>query len=71
MKFDWVDGFKIEVNRVNNEVQIKANSEGLISLANHLRTLAESTTQGAHFHLDEFNSLEPGSVELIIEKIDR
>jgi len=22
MKFDWVDGFKIEVTRVNNEVQI-------------------------------------------------
>jgi hypothetical protein len=71
VKFEWVDGFKIEVNCVNNELQIKANSEGLISLANHLRALAESTTLGAHMQLDEFNSLEPGSVELIIEKLGK
>lgn len=39
---------------MNNEVQLKAKSEGLISLANHLSALAENTTPGAHFHLDEF-----------------
>lgn len=64
MKFHWVDGFKIEINYLNNQVLIKANLEGLISLANHLRTLAENIALGAHFHLDEFNALEPGSVEL-------
>jgi hypothetical protein len=70
MKFEWIDGFKIEVSFVNNQVLIKANYEGLNSLANHFRTLAEDKMKGAHFHLDEFVGLEVGSMELIIEKID-
>ena len=39
-------------------------------MANHLLTLAQDEIEeGAHIHLDEYNSLEEDSVELIIEKI--
>ena len=68
MEFKWVDGFSISVKAEDSAVVISANREGLLSLANHLITLAE-TTDGDHFHLDEHNSLEEGSAELIIEKV--
>ena len=45
-----------------------ANREGLISLANILVDLAKEGP-GAHVHLDENNSLEDGSAELIIERV--
>ena len=46
-----------------------ANKAGLISLANHLLTLAQDEVEdGAHIHLDEHNSLEKDSVDFIIEK---
>jgi hypothetical protein len=70
MKFEWFDGFKIEVILSNNAVLIKANVEGIKSLVNCLTALSESNVKGAHFHLDEFNSLEPGSIEVIFEKVD-
>lgn len=70
MKFEWIDGFVIAVNITNDQVVVKANSEGLLSLANYLKTLANSKVEGAHIHLDEFNCLEEGSKELIIEKIN-
>ena len=69
MIFNWEDGFMIKVSTDNNKVLISANKEGLLSLANHLRALAEEEGRG-HFHLDEWNSLEEGSAELIIEKTD-
>lgn len=69
MTFHWIDGFTVNVAIDGNSVVISANKEGLLSLANHLRTLAEEPTPGAHFHLDEYNSLEDGSAALIVEKI--
>ena len=66
----WEDGFTIAVKIENNAVIITANKEGLLSLANHLTALAQDNAPGAHFHLDEHNSLEESSTELIIEKID-
>ncbi len=66
MKFIWTEGFKIRVKADQGEVLISANKEGLCSLANHLMSLAEETP-GSHFHLDEYNSLEEGSDELIVE----
>lgn len=69
IRIDWELGFCITVDIDKNEVLIKANSEGLISLAKHLLTIAESEVpKGTHIHLDEYNSLEDGSAELIIEK---
>ena len=69
MKFNWVDGFTVNVREDDNTVVISANKEGLLSLANHLITLAVKEP-GCHFHLDQYNSLEDGSLELIIEKTE-
>ena len=49
---------------------INANKEGLLSLANILTALSHETASGAHIHLDQYNSLEDGSTELIIAKND-
>ena len=70
MEMKWEDGFSIAVNVENNAVTISANKQGLLSLANHFIALAQDNTPGAHIHLDEHNSLEEKSAELIIEKID-
>ena len=67
MEFKWETDFTIEVKIVNGTAVISANKAGLISLANHLICLADGEP-GDHFHLDENNSLEDGSAELIIEK---
>ena len=64
----WEDGFIIAVKAKQNAVIISANKEGLLSLANHLTSLAQDNAPGAHFHLDEHNSLEENSTELIVEK---
>ncbi len=68
MEIKWEDGFSIAVKIEDNTVIVTANREGLLSLANHLVTLAQEPTSRDHFHLDEYNSLEEGSAELIIEK---
>ena len=68
-KHSWEDNFKISVENNGEQIIIKANREGLISLAKQLLTLSEENVpEGMHFHLDEFNSLEKGSVELVIER---
>ena len=68
MDIDWIEGFNIKV-RVDDKgtVVISANKEGLLSLASQLSALAIQEN-GAHIHYDEYNSLENGSAELIIEK---
>ena len=59
-------GLRISVNALGNEVAIRANKSGLISLARHLLTLVQdSVPKHSHIHLDEYNSLEEGSAELI------
>ena len=63
----WEPDSRITVRTDNGEAVISANKPGLLSLANHLTTLA-SGVPGGHIHLDEHNSLEEGSTELIIEK---
>ena len=69
LQLQWEKDFAISVNAPGNEVTIKANKSGLISLARHLLTLAQdSVPKHSHIHLDEYNSLEEGSAELIIQK---
>ena len=68
MEMKWEDGFSIAVKIEKSTVTITANKEGLLSLANHLTALAQDNATGAHFHLDEHNSLEENSTELIVEK---
>ena len=68
MEFKWEDGFTIATRIEDGAIVVSANAAGLRSLANHFMALAEDVSKGAHFHLDEFNSLEDHSVELIVEK---
>lgn len=64
----WVDGFEITCSADHGAVCIKANEAGLRSPANLCLSLTRETARGAHIHLDEFNSLEPGSSGFIISK---
>lgn len=69
LEFVWEDNFKIKTSSPFHALTIEANREGLISLARHILLLAqEEVPNGSHFHLDEYNSLEDGSLELIISK---
>ncbi len=65
----WIDGFSTAVRIDDGVPIISANREGLLSLANHLTDLADEAP-GNHIHLDAFNSLEEGSVELIVESVE-
>ena len=68
MGIEWIDGFEIKAVAENGEIVISANREGMLSLANHLTALANGVP-GDHIHYDEYNSLEEGSTELIIERV--
>jgi len=69
LSIHWEDGFEITTKTGKNEILISANKAGLISLAMQLLTLAQDDVPtGNHFHLDEHNSLESGSIALVIEK---
>jgi hypothetical protein len=66
----WEKGFFVEVKNECDEIIISANKEGLYSFARHFLTLAQDTVkEGTHIHLDEYNSLEEESIDLIIQKI--
>lgn len=67
MLITWEDGLEIRTAVRGDEVTISANREGMVSLANILLALAEEPA-GSHVHLDEGNSLEDGSCELILER---
>lgn len=66
MRIQWEEGFEIRSVIHDGEVTISANRAGLLSLAGILTKLANESS-GAHVHLDEDNSLEDGSVPLVIE----
>lgn len=68
IEYLWENGFEITTEVRANIIKISANKEGLKSLAKHLLTLSEMPISG-HLHYDEINSLEDGSIELIIEKM--
>ena len=68
MDMKWVDGSTISVRIDGNTVVISANKEGLLSLADQLTSMAEERP-GCHIHYDEYNSLEVGSAELIVELV--
>ena len=69
MQIEWIEGFTISVGIHNQEVTISANKEGLLSLAGQLKVLADGMP-GDHIHYNEYNSLEDGSSEMIIERIE-
>lgn len=67
---EWDKDFEIAVAVLEDGViRIVANRAGLRSLARMLLTLSEDVVpSGTHVHLDEYNSLEQGSAELIVER---
>ena len=67
MEVKWVEGYEIRVTIDNGAAVIKANREGLLSLATQLVMMATEAS-GTHIHYDDHNSLEEGSAEMIIEK---
>jgi hypothetical protein len=68
-KFEWENGFEITTGINDGGIIVSANKAGLISLAKQMLTLAQDVVPvGNHIHLDEYNSLEDGSIELIIER---
>ena len=74
MNIEWNDGFEIRVKIDHikdgqDEVVISANREGLLSLAKQLTALSEEPS-GSHIHYGDYNSLEEGSPELIIERTE-
>ena len=69
MKIEWIDGFEIKAVAEKGVIVISANREGLLSLARQLTALADGV-QGDHIHYDDSNSLEEGSVEMIIERVE-
>ena len=68
MEIKWKDDFEIRFLIEGGTAVISANRDGLLSLAEQLTALA-GEEPGSHIHYDEYNSLEDGSHELIIEKI--
>jgi hypothetical protein len=70
LRTDWDDGFEVSVRLEGDQVVVSGNAAGLRSLARDLLVLAQdSTPQGHHLHLDDSNSLEDGSIELVLEKM--
>ena len=68
-KYEWCKDFQIKTSFERNVFVIKANKEGLISLAKQLLQLAQDDVpNGYHLHYDEFNSLENDSPDFVIEK---
>ena len=55
MDLIWEDGFSIDVRVCGNAAVIRANREGLLSLASHLRALADEA---------------PGAARRILERIE-
>lgn len=70
VQIKWEDGFTIKTRIDGNVIVIEADSAGLISIAQHLLTLAQpAVPKGYHFHYDDINSLEENSCEIIFEKL--
>lgn len=65
----WEDGFELKVENIGSYIQVTGNKEGLISLARQLLYLAQdSFPAGYHLHYDSSNSLDEGSLHLVISK---
>ncbi len=70
IELTWENAYNIMCMIEGNSLKILANKQGLLSLANHLITLAQDTIpSGNHLHFDEYNSLDDDSKELIICKM--
>ncbi len=70
--YTWYNNFSIKSEICNDTIHIEANKEGLLSLAANLISLAQDEVpEGTHIELDDYNSLEENSKNLIFERKDR
>jgi hypothetical protein len=68
-EFAWYGDSTVHFDIEKDIAIIKADRDGLISLASHLLNMAQDDIPaGYHIHLDDLGSFEDGSDELIIEK---
>lgn len=69
LRLHWVEGGELAVTLQAGAVCVRGNPAGLTSLAGHLLNLAQAGMPvGHHLHLDEYNALEEGSLEVILER---
>jgi hypothetical protein len=69
LRLTWVPGYKVRVAVTDGEVLITANQQGLLSLAQHLLTLAQADVpSGVHAHMEPGLELEEDSTALILDK---
>lgn len=70
MEYKWIGNYSIKTKMDSDSFIITANKDGLLSLASILTYMANNDElfDGWHMHLDQYSSLETGSVELILEK---
>ena len=70
VRLEWEDGSVLSVHQSGSVTTVSGNHDGILSLARHLLSVAQARAPiGSHFHLDDGNTLEPGSTELIFEKV--
>ena len=68
MEIKWEDDSEISVRvEEDGSVVLSGNKAGLITLSRMMADLADCEA-GEHVHLDEWNGLEKGSREMIVEK---
>ena len=68
---DWLDNYVIQTTKTEDDFLIKANNDGLVTLATHLLALAQpEVSNHIHIHYDPECGLEKESFPLIIEKDD-
>jgi hypothetical protein len=71
LRLVWEEGSSILLRCTDREVMITANRDGLVSLARHLLTLAQDNVPaGVHAHLGSWGGLDPGSVELVVDRAE-
>ncbi len=71
IQYHWVGNSQISISFDEYTVVIKANKDGLLSLANHLLNLSQDAVpKNYHIHFDDLNGgVERGSFGVVIEKI--
>ena len=68
LRLRWDAGAEIAAT-LDEEFVIRANPEGLRSLAYHLLALAQpGVPAGTHVHLDEWSGLVEGSAGIVVER---
>lgn len=67
----WQDNSYYSMEVFDDEIQIRANSIGLISIAKQMLYMAyNDLPKGSHIHYDEFFTKINNKYSLVIEKMD-